>query len=366
MDLIEEKIKILYLDDEPHSLNSFKAILRGTYEVFTATNEWNAFEILNEHLDIRIVFSDQSMPKQSGIDFFEQLSVLYPLPVRILVTGYTGVEQNIIDAINRGNIFRYLKKPWKLERLQRIIAEANKHYLTTSLLTQRNAELQQAYNELDKFAHSVSHDIRGPLAGIMSAMQLLKMIDEPEERAEIVDMAIHSAQRLDRYIINVHDYYSVRRGEFSITEIDLPTLKMNLEHLYGATANAKQTKFSIDLRIHEPFRSDETAIRLILTNLISNAFKYQDKKKVSKFVNVIIEVNKGSAIFLVKDNGIGIKEHYFSEIFNLFFRASLDEAGSGLGLYNVKNIVQKLGGQITVDSTFGEGSAFTVTLPDKG
>ncbi|WP_134087730.1 hybrid sensor histidine kinase/response regulator [Olivibacter sp. XZL3] len=363
--LAVDKIKILYLDDERPSLNAFKAVLREQHEVFITTNEQHAYELLDQHRDIRIVFSDQSMPTHSGTDFFEKISHLYPLPIRILVTGYNEDEQHIIDAINRGNIFRYLKKPWSVETLNRIIAEANKSYLTTSLLQQKNSELTEAYAELDKFAYSVSHDMRGPLAGIMSAMQLLRITDDPDERKEIVEIAINSAERLDRYIINLHDYYSIRRGKLSITEIDLVILKKELEQLYEAMANAKQIEFSINLHVEEPFRNDEMAIRLILTNLISNAFKYQKKAGESKYVEVDIEVENGVAVFSVRDNGIGIKEHYLTEIFTLFFRASLDEAGSGLGLYNVKNVVEQLGGQISVASTFDVGSTFRVVLPNK-
>ncbi|MFC0320197.1 MULTISPECIES: hybrid sensor histidine kinase/response regulator [Olivibacter] len=360
-----DKIKILYLDDELHSLHAFKAMLREAYEVFITTEEERAYELLAEHKDIRIVFSDQSMPTHSGTDFFEKISHLHPLPIRILVTGYSEDEQHIIDAINRGNIFRYLKKPWSIDMLHRVIGEANRSYVTTSLLQQKNSELTEAYAELDKFAYSVSHDMRGPLAGIMSAMQLLRMIDDPAEREEIVEIAINSAERLDRYIINLHDYYSVRRGQLTIAEINLLALKQELEQLYEAIANAKQIQFSISLQNEEPFRNDEMAIRLILTNLISNAFKYQKKSSGPKYVEVAIEVTKGTAVFFVRDNGIGIKEYYLDEIFTLFFRASLDEAGSGLGLYNVKSVVEQLGGQISVESTVDVGSTFKVVLPNK-
>jgi len=362
---MKEDIKILYVDDELNNLISFKASLRNKYKIFLAENISNAYEILRKHPDIRMVFSDQHMPEGTGTAFFETLRIEFPQAIRILVTGYTRDLDAVVEGINRGNVYRYMKKPWKTDVLLRIIAESNQYYLASSLLAEKNRELEKAYAELDKFAHSVSHDIRGPLAGIMSAAQLAKDIDNPEESQEILTIIGHSAERLDRYILNVHDYYSVRRGEFSISEIDFGGLSNDLLEMYEASASSKEVKFLIKLNIKEAFRSDETGLRLILTNLISNAFKYQKHRGQERLVEVIIEVNKGIATFLVKDTGIGIKEHYFSEIFNIFFRASLDEPGSGLGLYNVKSMVNKLGGSISVESEYSVGSIFKVELPSK-
>lgn len=357
--------KILYVDDDLNNLTSFKANLRHQYKVFLADNVETAREIMDKHDDIRIVFSDQHMPRESGIIFFEKLRKLYPNAVRILVTGYESKLHIVEDAINRGNVFRYIKKPWKTDTLLQVIAEANQYYLASWLLAEKNRELEKAYQELDKFAHSVSHDIRGPLAGIMSASQLAKDIDDKEEINTILTIISHSAARLDRYIQNVHDYYSVRRGEFLIADIDFDWLRQELLDMYSATGSSKNVQFTIEIDAKESFRSDETAIRLILTNLISNAFKYQKPNAKERIVHVSIMVNKGLATFSVRDTGIGIEEHYLENIFNLFFRASLQEPGSGLGLYNVRHMVSKLGGEISVESTHMVGSIFKVVLPTK-
>ncbi|WP_353186142.1 hybrid sensor histidine kinase/response regulator [Parapedobacter lycopersici] len=360
-----DDVKILYVDDDLNNLIGFKASLRKLYKVYLAKSVAHAREILTKHDDIRIVFSDQHMPETSGIAFFELLREIYPQAVRILVTGYASKLSVVEDAINRGNVFRYMKKPWKTDTLLRIIAEANQFYLASWLLAEKNKELEKAYTELDKFAHSVSHDIRGPLAGIMSATQLAKDIDDEAEIDAILTIIGHSAERLDRYIQNVHDYYSVRRGEFLIVDIDFNTLRQELIDMYDATVSSKNIRFTVDIDETGSFRNDETAIKLILTNLISNAFKYQRADAAERMVNVSMSVQKGTAVFVVKDNGIGIQEHYLKDIFNLFFRASLQEPGSGLGLYNVKSLLSKLGGDITVESTHLVGSTFTVFLPTK-
>lgn len=360
-----DDVKILYIDDEPNNLIGFKATFRKEYRIYTAKNENEAMEVVRDNPDLRIIFSDQRMPGKSGTELFEEIRVRYPLPVRVLLTAYTEDLNAVVDAINKGNVYRYVRKPWTIDTINTVVSDANKFYLTNSLLAIKNRELEQAYNELDKFAFSVSHDIRGPLAGIMAAAQLAQDITDPKEIGEILQIISRSAERLDRYILNVHDYYSVRRGELNITEINFDELKLDLFSIYQATANTKNVRFNITVSAIESFRSDEISLKLILTNLLSNAFKYQRADSDNRYVELAIEVNKGNAIFLVKDSGIGIKEQYLSQIFNLFFRASLIEPGSGIGLYNVKGVLSKLGGHIGVESVYGEGSVFKVVVPTK-
>jgi len=108
---VSEKIKILYIDDEPENLVGFKASLRFDYQILTAVNIPDAISCLDNNPGIRIIFCDQRMPGKTGVDFFEDIRVTHPLPVRIILTAYTDIE-SIIDAINKGHIFRYVQKPW--------------------------------------------------------------------------------------------------------------------------------------------------------------------------------------------------------------------------------------------------------------
>src|ERR1700761_8971977 len=106
-----DKIKILYVDDEQDNLVGFKASLRYDYTVFTALNVAQGIEYLNSNPDIKVVISDQRMPGKTGVGFFEEIRTSHPLPVRILLTAYADIDA-IIGAINKGNIFRYVRKPW--------------------------------------------------------------------------------------------------------------------------------------------------------------------------------------------------------------------------------------------------------------
>ena len=357
-----EKIKILYVDDEPENLLGFKASLRLEYHIITATNIAQALGCLDAQPDIKVVFCDQRMPGKTGVDFFEEIKISHPLPVRILLTAYTDVEA-IIDAINKGNIFRYVQKPWAEVDIISAIDEADKFYLANSMLSVKNKELQRAYDELNKFAYSVSHDIRGPLSGILGATNLAREIDDMDEMKEMLMLMGKSLIKLDTYILSMHDYYSLQRGELKIGEIDFNTIIDDLKDIYTVISKTNQIAFNIIIEQDEVFRSDAVPLKLILNNLLSNAFKYQDKNSDTKSVDVIVKVQNNLATIYIKDTGIGILGSHIGEIFNLFYRANFQEVGSGFGLYNVKSALSKLNGQIEVTSVMNQGTTFRVTIP---
>ena len=359
---MSEKIKILYVDDEPENLLGFKASFRFEYQILTAVNIPQALNCLDNHPDIKIVFCDQRMPVRNGVEFFEEIRISHPLPIRILITAYTDVE-SIIDAINRGNIFRYVKKPWNEADIISAIDEAYKYYMTNSMLIVKNEELEKAYTELNKFAYSVSHDIRGPLSGILGAINIAREIEDLDEMKEMLFLMEKSLKKLDTYIISMHDYYSIQRGELKITDIDFHKLVDELKTIYMVPAKTIGVTFNVDIKQAETFRSDEIPLMLILNNLVSHAFKYQDQHKKNKSVDVMISVENNLATIYVKDTGIGILGNHIGEIFNLFYRANYQEVGSGFGLYNVKNALLKLNGQIEVTSVMDQGTTFRVTIP---
>lgn len=334
------------------------------YDVLTAIDGEEAKKHLENNPDIRIIFCDQRMPAQTGVEFFEEIRSSFPAPVRILLTGYADLEA-VIDAINRGGIFRYAKKPWTDEEIISSVEQANKYYTVTSLLSVKNTELTKAYSELEKFAYSVTHDIRGPLLSILGATDVAQYIDDIDEIKEMLRLMEKSVKKLDAFILNIHDYYSLKQGELQIKPVDLAALAKNQADNYKIAAGLKNIDIKVHTEQNEAFRSDETPLKIILNNLLSNAIKYQRKDNPDKIVMLEIGLKNGTATVKVIDNGIGILEKHLGDIFNMFFRATGEEVGSGIGLYNVKDAVAKLGGTIKVESVFDEGTTFTVSIPSK-
>ena len=314
---MSEKLKILYIDDELDNLTGFKANFRTEYRIFIAENTVHAIEHLQKHPDIRVIFCDQRMPGKTGVEFFEEIRTAFPLPIRILITAYTDIEATI-SAINRGNIFRYIRKPWIQQDIISAIEEGNKFYIANSMLAIKNEELQQAYTELDKFAYSVSHDLRGPLTGILGAIDVAKEMSDIKELKDLLVLMEKSVFKLEDYISSMHDYYSSRRGELKIADIDFDHIAEELKDVYRIYTTTNKISFETTVNQPEPFRSDELVIKMVLNNLVTNAIKYQKRNFDNKKIELNISVYDGLATILISDTGIGIPETHFEEIFNLF------------------------------------------------
>lgn len=361
---MNETPEILYIDDESNNLLSMKAAFRFHYKIYTAINTDEARKILSEHPTIRVIFCDQRMPGETGIEFLSKIRKDFPRPVRILLTAHADME-TVIEAVNRGHIFRFVRKPWVEEEIISSVEEANKFYIATSLLDVRNEELQKAYDELDKFAYSVGHDLRDPLIAMHSTVRLSLRFDDVKRIHEILGHMQTSMSKLFVYINNLHDYYLQRRGGLHIADVDFQALFDYFRDFYNIHIENNNIRLIVTCVQHEVFRTDEVALKLIIQNLLSNAFKYQRRDSDEKKVELSAEVGGNRAVIRVKDNGIGIDKKDLDQIFKLFFRVNDQTAGAGFGLYNVKSIVSKLQGEIAVDSTRGEGTTFTVTLPCK-
>lgn len=359
-----EKIKVLYIDDEINNLNGFKASFRLDYNVIIASDTVEALNQLQKYKDIRVILCDQRMPTQTGVQFFEQIRNEFPLPIRVLITGYADIEA-VIDSINRGNIFRYIKKPWTDADIVSAIEESNKFYIANSLLTLKNEELEKAYIELDKFAYSVTHDMRGPLMSLLGAIDVSRNTDDIREIKDTLGMMEKSVQKLDDFIKSIHEYYSIRRGQLQIEEIDFNPIVKDIYDIYSVAGKLEHIAFNIDVSQKDSFRSDAVFIKIILNNLVSNAFKFQRNDIAEKAVHLSIKVEKGTVEIKVNDNGIGIKSEYINDIFKMFYRATSQEVGSGVGLYNVKDALTKLNGEVFVTSTPEDGTTFKVIIPSK-
>jgi two-component system sensor histidine kinase/response regulator len=361
----QEKITILYLDDEINNLNSFKATFRFDYNVLLAKTVAEAITHLENPVNhIQIIFSDQRMPEMTGVEFFEKIRNLYPECVRLLITGFSDIE-SVIDAINRGHIFRYIKKPWVELDIKSAIEEAYKFYLATSMLALKNIELQKAYSELTKFAYSVAHDFKGPVMSIQGALSIVAAEVQDTKTQELVAMTIASAGKLSNFVDNMFDYYKSNQGELSISDINFEEVAQYYRELFAVEAKLKHVQYDITVSQNQTFRSDHTKLSLVLNNLINNSFKFLKKDDTHSMVSVKIEANKEIAIIEVTDNGIGIDPKYVDSIFEMFYRATTHAPGSGFGLFNVKDAIAKLDGNIVVKSTPNEGTSFIITLPTK-
>lgn len=145
-----EKIRVLFVDDEVHNLEAFKATFRRDFEIFVCLNVTEALELLN-HQEIDVILSDQRMPGITGVEFFEMILEKKPDVMRILITGYADINI-VVDAVNKGKIFKYIQKPWNNEQLKNSILEAYQVYKDQLLIKKDLEDLKEVNEQLEFLA----------------------------------------------------------------------------------------------------------------------------------------------------------------------------------------------------------------------
>ena len=231
-------------------------------------------------------------------------------------------------------------------------------------LTKVNAELLKVNKELDQFVYSVSHDLRAPIASMKGLVNLLRLESSPETAQLYSQLISKNLDRLDFFIVEILELSRNSRLPLIKEPIKFKEIVENvfeeLEHL----GNAALIRKIIDIPESKDFQSDKHRIVVIFRNILSNAIKYSMPRFKESFIQISVSFDKEGALIQVKDNGIGIEENHLAKVFEMFYRATDQQAGSGLGLYIVKEMVEKLSGSIEVQSELGEGTTFTLKIPD--
>src|SRR5690606_774449 len=286
-----------------------------------------------------------------------------PHPIRILLTGYADIA-SVIDAINRGEVYRFIDKPWNIDQIKNAIINAADLYYTRKELKEKNEKLKKTVSEMNIFIHSLSHDLRGPLMSISGVSKLAKTEINDPDAAEYFDMIDSATVKLDDFIYKMLDFYRSTKIDNVIVPINFNLVVEQQMQAYKEKWDFSNIKFTVDVNQEEDFYSDDGKIRVILNNLIGNAYKFQNDEAEKNMIALEIGVRDGNAIIKVSDNGIGIEEKHQKDVFNLFHRATQKNVGSGLGLYMVKESVEQIKGEILLHSTVGEGTVVEITLPN--
>ncbi|HEY3402011.1 MAG TPA: HAMP domain-containing sensor histidine kinase [Ohtaekwangia sp.] len=229
------------------------------------------------------------------------------------------------------------------------------------LLEDEREKLEKANNELDRFLYSTSHDLRAPIASILGLTYLGK-IEFQEERARLfMDMIESRIKKLDMVISDILSLSRSKKLDAKIQPIDLKIL------IDDTITDIKFNKGASDIALEyeagdHQFHSDYNQMKIIMANLMSNAVKYHNLNQPTPFIKIAFSRNKDCVSIAVQDNGKGIPPESLPKIFEMFYRASLDTEGTGLGLYIVKEALSKIKGTIEVKSELNKGSTFTITL----
>lgn len=225
-------------------------------------------------------------------------------------------------------------------------------------------ELKIRNTELDNFVYKVSHDLRAPLSSVLGLVNLSRLQGNTDNPLEYISIIGEKVQALDNFIGDVLSHSKNLKMDVDIGQVDLRKIIEQSFTDLGYLAGARQINRVIKIEGID-FYSDRWRISEIFRNLISNAIKYRKPDSNESEIRIKISVDHLCADISFADNGIGIKDSSLKRIFEMFYRATNQSDGSGIGLYIVKNAVDKLGGQIKVASTPGEGTRFHILLPNR-
>lgn len=227
----------------------------------------------------------------------------------------------------------------------------------------KNKLLETANAKLDRFFYSTSHDLRAPLNSMQGLVQLMEMSHDVKELHSYANLLKGRVQNMDNFIRKFSEYARSSRQEISLEIINLRHFVLeNLENLnyYGHGDHVKRI---VEIPESVLIETDSIRLQTVLGNLFSNAIKYQDYSKSDNFLRVAYVQANYRHLIIVEDNGIGMSRDDLDRIFGMFFRVNRNIEGTGLGLFIVKEALERIGGTIEVSSEPGAGTKFTLSLP---
>jgi len=228
----------------------------------------------------------------------------------------------------------------------------------------KNANLEKTNAELDRFLYSTTHDLRAPLLSIKGLVNIASLeVNDRDKIAGYLMMMTDRADKLDNFIKDIIDYSRNKRTDVRLEWLDLNLIVDEVMDNFKFMDGAQKIHFEKSIEVVDKIHADKSRISIVLNNLMSNAIKYHNYHQSDPWIKIHIAIHHNNINLTISDNGQGISDDHQSKIFNMFYRGTEKSKGSGLGLYIVKEMVEKMNGRITVESRKDEGTSFFITIP---
>ena len=381
---------LLVVDDEPDLVQSVKDLLRFDFRVLGATRASEGLKLMKAE-KVHIVMTDQRMPEMTGVEFLKTLRENFPDTVRLLFTAYADLDA-VTDAINQGNVYRYIAKPWEEHELKAVLKQAVEYHDLNAerkrllqevqeknkQLESANAELRLA-NELKRaFIRVASHELRTPLTIVLGLSELAQRSTSVTGPVHEWIERIHTGSvRLNRSVDQMVKLLLAERFErpLALQSVELTRLLKAAADEVSSFIGQRRQKLVREIPDDlGTIQAEEDKLYDSVVQLLVNAIKFTPDGGTITLSGR--RQKDGGAAIAVRDTGVGIEPASLARLFDPFFTRfdvsrhssgvfEFDRRGLGLGLSVVKAFIEMHGGRVQVDSEVGKGSTFTVTLPSK-
>lgn len=381
---------ILFVDDERAVLNSLERVLRSEpYASLFGQSGQEALDLLDTE-SVHVIVTDLCMLEMDGLALLKQVEQKYPDIIRMVLSVH-GDRDSILDAINKGSVYRYILKPWDNTELKLIVRQAidlfdlqeerrnlvnelkEHNLLLEKRVEERTRQLLaiEREAEIGKYASQIVHDLSNPLQGIHGWLGLADIVmsdDNPDlkELRECVHALKSRALDLKEMIAGIL-FHARNKAYHRIERIDInEIIKNELDFFKLNPVYKHQVEKYIDLSDDLPqISGNPIQIKQLIDNLVKNAIDAMENSPQKRLTLQTRLEDKAVAI-IVSDTGEGIAKEDLGSIFSPDFTTKPIGKGTGLGLASVKTMVEAYSGDIQVESRKGKGTTFIVRIPVNG
>jgi signal transduction histidine kinase len=355
------KRDILYVDDELDNLVVFEATFDEEFHVWTASSGIEALELMERH-KFPVVIADQRMPHMTGAQLFERMRKLYPHTRRLMLTGYADTSA-IIDAINKGQVYYFIKKPWDRDMVFSILLRAiESHDLAMSnmALTDRLVANDRCAT-LGRSAARIAHEM-GNQVCLLPLLELIEeKYDDHQELLQMATVARQTYERLVELVNEVKSFVRFRQDDHATQPVSVVEVIHELLEFLRFDHSLPLARLTTELKADAVVRANKVNLQQVLVNLLKNA-AYAIREKEDGRIVLSTSRDDQHAILTVSDNGVGMTPEIVERMWDTFFTTKGCE-GTGLGLDIVKSIVESHGGSIACQTAPEQGASFTLKLP---
>lgn len=371
------KYPVLFVDDDESNRVIFQANFGDDFNIILAKDGHEALKLLYD-ISPAVLVTDQRMPGMTGVELAEIVRRDKPEVVRMIITAYADI-QAAIDAINRGQVLRYISKPWNVPEVRAYLRNSIELYHLNNRVQELQAQVLRTERmvTLGLAATSIAHDMGSPVSCLLNDLdgveqdlvqvkeevlvqRLTPIAGRLDEILEVLKDCKGSVEEISRILIAVRGSI---RSKPKWEMVPLSTVVSTALRLIQTEVVHKAT-LKVECDPHVVVEGDAAELTQVVINLLVNAANAITSGKQSEnCVDLVVESKEQMAILHVRDSGCGIPPEIRDKIFEPLFTTRQREGGTGLGLSIIKRIVDNHRGSITVDSTVGKGTLFTILFP---